>query len=316
MKRIINSILTFIIGTLFLIGCEAPSDNNNNKTVNLKQVGDLQDGYFRINFTGTTTPIGAWIWGDFDGSETSKCTAWGDKAFPLTGKNGDFFAFDIKLLESAGAVNFIILGDGWSKLAGEADITFKFPSKYKEVWVDVDGKVWVNAEQTKEAAGLVSASITGESEITIVLSEIKSVVPADFKVTDKDGKEIAVSAVTTTKLTIAATEYINKAPYTVIFRNEDRIIANIASSLLDSQFAYEGDDLGWHNGVAKVWAPLATKAEILIYDDMATAKADFGDPENEISAPETPSVAPVAMTNAGNGFGVLKYLKVNTICIN
>ena len=293
MKRIINSIFTFIIATLFLIGCEAPSDNNN-KTTNLKQVGDLQEGYFRINFTGTTTPMGAWIWGDYDSSELAKLTGWGGKAFPLTGKNGDFFAFDIKLIETPGVVNFIILGDNWSKLSGDNDVTFKFPSKYKEVWVDTNGKVWVDAAQTKEAAGLVSGSITGESEITIALTGVETVEVANFKVTDKDGKEIAVSEATTTKLTITATDYINKAPYTIIFRNEDRIIANIASSLLDSQFAYDGDDLGWHNGVAKVWAPLATKAEILIYDDMEDASTDFG-------KDSTPSVTPVPMTSESNG---------------
>ena len=293
MKRIINSIFTFIIATLFLIGCEAPSDNNN-KAADLKQVGDLQEGYFRINFTGTTTPMGAWIWGDYDSSELAKLTGWGGKAFPLTGKNGDFFAFDIKLIATPGVVNFIILGDGWSKLSGDADITFKFPSKYKEVWVDTNGKVWVNAEQTKEATGLVSGAITGNSEITIALTGVETVAATDFKVTDKDGKEIAVSDATTTKLTIAATEYINKAPYTITFKGEDTIIANIASSLLDEEFAYDGNDLGWHNGVAKVWAPLATKAEILIYNDMEDASTDFGKDSK-------PSVIPLAMTNEGHG---------------
>ena len=292
MKRIINSIFTFIIATLFLIGCEAPSDNNN-KPAELKQVGELQDGYFRINFTGTTTPIGTWIWGGFDASELNKCTTWEGNAFPLTGKNGNFFTFDIKLTESPGTVYFIILGNGWSKLAGGGDLAFKFSSRIKEIWVDNDGKIWIDAEQTKEATGLVSGSITNESEITIALAGIKTVAVADFKVTDKDGKEIVVSEATTTKLTIAATDYISKAPYTVIFKNEDTVVANIASSLLDKEVTYTGNDLGWHDGVAKVWAPLATKAEILIYDDMKTAENDFKN--------KSASVAPVAMTNAGSG---------------
>ena len=296
MKRIINSIFTLIVSILFVVGCDgATEDNNKTNSPTLKEVGTLETGYLRINFTGTTTPMGAWIWGDFDSSETSKCTAWGDKAFPLTGKNGDFFTFDVKLLENHAQVNFIILGDGWSKLSGDGDITFKFPQKYKEIWVDTTGKIWVDAAQTKEPAGLVSASITGGSEITIAMTGIASVAKEDFTVTDKDGKEIAISAATATKLTITDTDYISKAPYSVTYNTEDTVVANIASELLDEEFAYDENDLGWHNGVAKVWAPLATKAEILIYDDMETAKDDYE------SNPAAASVTPVAMTNEGKG---------------
>ena len=296
MKRIINLVFTLIVSILLLVACDAATgDNNKTNNTPLKEVGALEAGYLRINFTGTTTPMGAWIWGDFDGSETSKCTAWGDKAFPLTGKNGDFFAFDVKLLENHAQVNFIILGDGWSKLSGEGDITFKFPQKYKEIWVDTNGKIWVDAAQTKLPAGLVSASITGGSEITIAMTGIASVAKEDFTVTDKDGKEIAISAATATKLTITDTDYISKAPYSVTYNTEDTVVANIASELLDEEFAYDGNDLGWHNGVAKVWAPLATKAEILIYDNMETAKTDYE------SNPATASVTPVAMTSEGKG---------------
>ena len=300
MKRIINLVFALVVSMLFLFACDGATESNtDNNSIALK------DGCLRINFTGSKTPMGAWIWGDFDKSEIAKCTAWGDKAFPLTGKSGNFFIFDIKLLDNPAQVSFIILGDEWSKLSGDGDITFKFPKKYKEIWVDTSGKIWVDAAQTKEPVGFVSGSITGGSEITITMTGISSVTATDFEVTDKNGNPINVTNATTTKLTIDSTDYINKAPYTVVYtdtdKNKDTVVANIASSLLDAEFAYEGNDLGWHNGVAKVWAPLATKAEILIYNDMKTAKADFGDPKNKIKAPEKPSVTPVAMTNEGKG---------------
>jgi hypothetical protein len=214
----------------------------------LGEVSSLKDGYLRINFTGTTVPMGAWIWEDFDISETSKCTTWGDKAFPLTGKNGDFFAFDIKLVDNPAQVNFIILGDGWSKLSGDADITFKFPAKYKEIWVDTTGKIWVDTEQTKEPAGLLSASITDGNEITMVTTGIDSVAATDFEVTDKNGNPINVTNATTTKLTIDNTDYINKAPYTVVYtdtdKNKDTVIANTRSSLfLENDNTFNGGDL-------------------------------------------------------------------------
>ena len=216
--------------------------------IRIGEVSSLKDGYLRINFTGTTTPMGVWIWGGFDESEISKCTVWGDKAFPLTGKNGDFFAFDIKLVDNPAQVNFIILTDGWKKLSGDADITFKFPQKYKEIWVDTNGKIWIDAAQTKEPAGLLSASITSENEITMVTTGIDSVVATDFTVTDKNGNPINVTNATATKLTIDNTDYINKAPYTVIYtdkdKNKDTVVANIRSSLfLENDNTFNGGDL-------------------------------------------------------------------------
>ena len=294
MKRIINLVFTLVVSMLFLFACDGATESNtDNNSIALK------DGCLRINFTGSKTPMGAWIWGDFDKSEIAKCTAWGDKAFPLTGKSGKFFIFDIKLLDNPAQVSFIILGDEWSKLSGNGDITFKFPKKYKEIWVDTSGKIWVDAAQTKEPVGFVSGSITGGSEITITMTGISSVTATDFEVTDKNGNPINVTNATTTKLTIDSTDYIKKAPYTVVYtntdKNKDTVVANIASELLDEEFAYDGNDLGWHYGVAKVWAPLATKAEILIYDDMETAKADYE------SNPADASVTPVAMTEEDKG---------------
>ena len=300
MKRIINLVFALVVSMLFLFACDGATESNtDNNSIALK------DGYLRINFTGTTTPMGAWIWGDFDKSEIAKCTKWEGKAFPLTGKSGKFFIFDIKLLDNPSEVGFIILGDGWKKLSGNNDITFYFPKKYKEIWVDSKGKIWVDAAQTKEPAGLVSAIIDDAANyIKINLPGIDSVEKQDFKVIDKYGDVIDITEATNEKLTVANTE-LSKTPYTIIYTDKEgyeyKVFSNISSKLLDDGFTYEGTDLGWHNGVAKVWAPLATKAEILIYNDMETAKTDFGDPSKNIKAPEIPSVTPVAMISEGKG---------------
>ena len=261
MKRIINLVFTLVVSMLFLFACDGATESNtDNNSIALK------DGCLRINFTGSKTPMGAWIWGDFDKSEIAKCTTWGDKAFPLTGKSGKFFIFDIKLLDNPAQVSFIILGDEWSKLSGNGDITFKFPKKYKEIWVDSKGKIWVDAAQTKEPAGLVSAIIDDAANyIKINLPGIDSVEKQDFKVIDKYGDVIDITEATNEKLTVANTE-LSKTPYTIIYTDKEgyeyKVFSNISSKLLDDGFTYEGTDLGWHNGVAKVWAPLATKAEI------------------------------------------------------
>ena len=266
----------------------------------------LEAGYFRINFTGTTTPMYIWIWGDFDYSEISKCTAWGDKAFPLTGKNGDFFAFDIKLVDNPAQVNFIILADGWKKLSGDADITFKFPAKYKEIWVDTTGKIWVDAAQTKEPAGLVSASITGGNEITMVTTGIDSVAATDFEVTDKNGNPINVTNATTTKLTIDNTDYINKAPYAVIYtdtnKNKDTVVASYTSDIfLNDKSFFNGKDLIIPDGVTSIDSYAFSGCSSLTSVVIGNSVTSIGDWAFKYCDSLTSVVIPDGVTSIGNG---------------
>ena len=307
MKRIINSVFALIVSILFLIGCDGATEDNNktdDKKTNQKlEAGNdaPENGYLRIHWNGVQANAGdsttwsVWVFNDVEVQSGSNGEAWPDGYF-FTHCDDFGLYLDVKLATNPQSVGLVVVNRaGGAKGSSDTDVIFKFPKKYNEIFIkNGSNTVYVDKNLTKEPAGLVSASITAGNEITMVTTGIDSVTTADFKVTDKEGNEIAVSEATVTKLTIADTEYINKAPYKVIYKSEDTIVANIASSLLDAEFAYDENDLGWHNGVAKVWAPLATKAEILIYDDMATAKIDF-------KKTGKTSVTPVAMTNEGNG---------------
>ena len=308
MKRIINSVFALIVSILFLIGCDGATEDNNktdDKKTNQKlEAGNAapENGYLRIHWNGVQANAGdsttwsVWVFNDVETPSGSNGEAWPDGYF-FTHCDDFGLYLDVKLNSNPQSVGLVVVNrtDG-VKGSSDTDVLFKFPQKYNEIYIkDGSNTVYIDKSLTKEPAGLVSASIVATSELEITLTGVKSVTTDMFKVTDKDGNEIAISAATATKLTIADTNYITKSPYTVVFREEDSVVANISSTLLDNEFAYDGNDLGWHNGVAKVWAPLATKAEILIYDDMETAKDDYE------SNPAAASVTPVAMTNEGKG---------------
>lgn len=308
MKRIINSIIVLIASILFLIACDGADNgggsSNGGSSGQKLEAGNAapETGYLRIHWNGIkanagdTTTWSVWIFKDVENESGSNGESW-PNGFYFTHCDDFGLYIDVKLAVSPESVGFVVVDRAnGTKGSSDTDVEFKFPKKYNQIYIKQGSNtVYVDKDLTKEPAGLASASITAGNEIKITLTGIKSVTVDQFKVTDKDGKEITVINAATDKLTIAETKYLEKAPYTVVFNDEDTAVANIASELLDYEFAYDGNDLGWHNGIAKVWAPLASKAEILIYDNMKDAKTDFEKSDAK------PSVTPVAMTNDGKG---------------
>lgn len=312
MKRIINSIAVLIVSILFLIGCDNNTDNTGNGNSNGGNSGSGQKleagndqpeaGYLRVHWNGVKANAGdsttwsVWAFNDVENVSGSNGETW-PNGFYFTHCDDFGLYIDIKLTASPESVGLVVVNrtDG-AKGSSDTDVVFKFPKKYNQIYIKQGSNtVYVDKEMTKEPAGLVAASIIAGNEISITLTGINSVTADQFKVSDKDGNSIKVLSAEKNKLTIEETKYLEKAPYTIVFNDDDTAVANIASSLLDNEFAYDGDDLGWHNGIAKVWAPLATKAEILIYDTMDTAKTDFE--KNDAK----PSVTPIAMKSEGNG---------------
>lgn len=307
MKRIINSIIALIASILFLIGCE-PSSSSSSKKDNSGggqklEAGNAapEDGYLRIHWNGVQAKAGefttwsVWVFRDVETPSGSNGETW-PNGFKFTHCDDFGLYIDVKLIDNPQSVGIVVVDSATEKKgSSDKDVEFKFPKKYNEIYIKNESNiVYVNKELTEEPKGLVSGTITARNEISITLTGTKEVKKDDFKVTDKDDNEITVITATTTKLTITDTEYLEKAPYTIIFNDEDTVIANIDPTLLDKEFSYTGNDLGWHDGIAKVWAPLATKAEILIYDTIEAAKKDFGKDAK-------PSVDPIAMTSEGKG---------------
>ena len=105
----------------------------------------------------------------------------------------------------------------------------------------------------------------------------EKVTEGTVSVKDKDGNALSVGKVafdeaTSTAEIMISDGSIEKVPYTVSFNGVEKT-AGITSDLLDTLGkTYDGDDLGLtlegNTATFKVWAPLAEKASLLLYEDV------------------------------------------------
>ena len=133
--------------------------------------------------------------------------------------------------------------------------------------------------ESKEAcSGLKSGNIISKDCKTVNLSIFgkSNATKNDFTVTDKSGNALSVISVTasdTTAELYVSDGSFDKIPYTVTVGGQT-ITANITSNLIDELgLKYDGNDLGvtinGSEATYKVWAPTASKVELLLYSDVA-----------------------------------------------
>lgn len=136
--------------------------------------------------------------------------------------------------------------------------------------------------KAEDCIGLRSAKLADKECKTVsavILGYKQDKVTADsVSVKDKDGNDLSVGkvafdeATSTAKITISDGA-IEKVPYTVSFNGVEKS-AGITADLLDTLGkTYDDDDLGLtlegNNATFKVWAPLAEKASLLLYEDVS-----------------------------------------------
>ncbi len=293
----IIGILMIIMMTLF-IGCpnnDGKSEESGSGSSTGLKAGDgtpPEEGYLRVHYqttqfkAGDETTLSLWVWGDV----VEESSGW-PNGFIFTHVDDFGLYYDLQLKADASSVGMLVVDTTLGDSGKTNQFQFLFVQKYNEIWGKTDfKKPYINKECTAEPAGLTSASITNSTTIKLKMSGISDLQPSQFTVKDASGNAITVTAATNEALTIVSTDYSTKSPYTVEFDDgsgiKDTVNASIDDSLMDSELAYDGDDLGWHNGTAKVWAPLASSVKLLVYDTIADAESDYklGEPSKATPA--------------------------------
>lgn len=298
--RLRKSIICYLI-FIFLAAACAPVNNRGGGNSNsdggpaLLQGNDApEQGYLRIHYNGVQAKAGdsttwsVWVFEDVMESCEDAGRSW-PKGFVFTHVDSFGVYIDIQLKEDPEKVGIVVVDSGsGTKGSGDSDIVFYFPKKYNQIYLkEGSSVVYVNSELAQEPSGLISAAITAKTELRVSVSGVTPEASMFTVYKYNSNETINVTNVSRVSgnnytLTIADTDYIAHAPYKVVFDDgsgiEDTVYANITSALIDSEFAYTGEDLGWHNGTAKVWAPLASEVNVLTYDDMKGAEADFKAP--------------------------------------
>lgn len=141
----------------------------------------------------------------------------------------------------------------------------------------------------EDCIGIMSASITALSDssatLSISTSLIDSIDKGAFSVKDGDGKALVVSddsiEVSSNKATVKLASgdgNLSRVPYTISYKGKN-IIATVALSLIEEKFGTPaskttdklGLELNGSTATFRTWAPIATKAEVLLYADSKAA---------------------------------------------
>ena len=322
MKKLLKNCAMFLALSALIfnfVACKSNDDDDDSgSSPSLPSASaEIPAGYLRVNMEGSGSYY-LWAWKDIDSSESAKCTSWSDGGIPFDHSNGGFSCVDIKLADPASVVGLIVKSrDGNTKYSGESDVFFYFPKKYNQIYFKKgSGTVYLDSSLTKEPVGTTNAIITKNNVITlscngIVLSE-KTV-----KLTDKNGNPVSVKSYDSENKTITLSaslksSYATSAPYTIEVTdsegNTDKLSVGVSSSLVESWFgkkaaqSLESSDLALGLTLTgttasfKTWAPIASKVELLLFENAS-----------ELS---TPSTDPVKMDLDGNGFWTVKNVNV------
>ena len=264
--------IAFLIAVLFaFFGCA-----NDGGDSSLPQAPDtIQEGYIRINFKGNADCL--WIWNDFDSSELKKLGSW-PVGVNFTHSNGGFVCVDLKLADNPKSLGMIPIkgGEGLTE-----DIIFNFPSRYNEIFIQAkDTQAYISSDMNTIAKGIYAATFTDGTTITLKGKETLS--SENVKLTDKNGElEIASFDNENLKIKLAQniqSTYAENLPYTLTV-GSDSISVSLDGSLVESWFGSKaaseikgssekmGVTVNGTTASFKMWAPLASKVELLLFSD-------------------------------------------------
>lgn len=268
------------------IACKTNSSDVNEPSFVLPAAPEtIKDGYIRINYKGSGD-WNLWAWKDFDKSEVDKCSAW-PNGIKVMYQNGDFICWDLKLAENPSVLGLIVVNDSGTKGSGNSDIFFYFPQRYNEIFLTSDGTIYIDSALKTKPVGLVSATLTSETQISLNIAGV-SVSKDTVKLVDKNKNEIPISTYTNQKLTLSNSvkeNYASIQPLTLSVKIDDsatdsvqvRLQAELTESWYGKSALENIKDMGLIlTGSAasfKMWAPLATKVSLVLFESADAANS-------------------------------------------
>ena len=273
----------------------------------------IESGYIRINYKGSGN-WSIWVFKDFDETETAKCVTW-PNGIPVMYQNGaDFIAWDLKLAENPSVLGMVVANSAGNKGAGNDDVFFYFPQRYNEIFLTDDGTIYIDSALTTKPVGLVSATLTSETKISLTISGVE-VSSDNVELKDKNGNPVAVSSCTDKEITLAASvkdSYSAIQPLSLSIKIDDSttdsVQVGLKSSLLESWYGTAAsknlDNMGLTlegtTASFKMWAPLATKVSVVLFDNAASVDSE-----------KTSADSVKEMVSAENGFWTLDNVDVS-----
>lgn len=336
-----------LCGVLVLTGCANEIDDgyerNGNRAASVELDKSTSVKLHVFGVPATIKKCNVWPWADItegDGGADDKNYAtadWPGDCAMEAGKNSgyDVWSYTLKVDKNY-QLGVLFVASDKSAQTGNSYIPkdrlkngadFFFVWNNKEFFESADACL-------KACAGINSAQITSEDgkTVAITVSLLDTIDTSKLTVTDKNGTALTVVSATTTEITLSGGS-LDNIPYTVSY-DEKEVKAQITSELVEKKYGKVAEavpDLGLTlngDGTAtfKVWAPLATNVELLLYADAESAGISPADYENtgattkDLGTPVEPAEKMTfdsttgvwsATVNYGNKYKYYKYKITN-----
>ncbi|BDU49458.1 type I pullulanase [Haliovirga abyssi] len=227
----------------------------------------IAEGTLRIHYYRTDGDYMKWglhLWGnaiDFP-------VAW-DSPLKFEAQD-DFGAFkDIAIADSGKKLNFIIHSGGTKDVA--KDRTFPSLKGVKEVWLLEGIEDAFLKKPDVNIKLLQSALLKKSNKLELILTNNKNLKKDDFIILNSDNKKIDISdlkLIGNKKVELTANFDLSKI-YSIKY-GDKKIGIRVAPELIDENYFYNGDDLGFtykdNKATFKLWAPLAENVKLYLYD--------------------------------------------------
>lgn len=274
-------LVAMLVCGLVFTACDNGSSGGDGSDIVLPDAPEtIESGYIRINYKGSGK-WSIWVFNDFDKTEIAKCAEWPD-GIPVMYQNGaDFIAWDLKLAENPSVLGMVVVNSAGVKGTGNADVLFYFPQRYKEIFLTDDGTIYIDSALTTKSVGLVSGTVTNEKEITLNIAGV-SVTKDKVTLEDKNGTPVPISTYSDEKLTLAASvkeTYASIQPLKLSIKiddtNTDSVQVGLKADLIENWYGKSavknikdmGVTLSGSTASFKMWAPLATKVSLVLFEN-------------------------------------------------
>lgn len=219
--------------------------------------------------------FGVWLWGDVE----SPSSDWPTGATMFTGAQRDGFGayVDVKLKSGAQNIGFLMLDPSKGDAGKDAgDKSFAMMDRFRHLFIkEGDNTVYVSP-YGETPTGLVSAEVVAAGKLRLSLTSTEGLetetLKQELQIMNKDGQAVTVQRVHRTGATsveVEASFTLHEIPLQVTYAGKT-VSAVSGWRMLDELYYYDGDDLGatYRTGGAelKLWAPLADKVSVQVYD--------------------------------------------------
>ncbi len=215
--------------------------------------------------------LGIWFWDHVKNPSKD----WPTGATKPAGKDKFGIFFEVALNSSPSQVSFLILDMKEGKKIEDNKTVYL--TEKRDVWIQANDNNVYESSDLKLKTSLRQAIIINKYTIKTNFNMMQGIDAEklfdQLKIVGSDKKAIKIVSVTATDESYAEikteSDLLEKLPITVSYDGR-KVNASFDWKYVDKLYAYDGDDLGCNmiggNAFIKIWAPLAEKVNILLFE--------------------------------------------------